>query len=253
MVDVLSPGDRLLAAEVALRLIEGEELRAGQARMVADPGFAEAVAEWERSLAPLFDEVAPVTPGAQVWTALSAQIGEAPTPAAARPTPTGAELPADFSRARRAARTWRAVAVGAMSIAAALLLALLLRPVPSLPPAITVPQAPSESIVAQLNDEEGGAILTARLDLSDDRLRIRPTAIPDGEGEPELWVIPADNTPRSLGLIRRDGASEVLLPADLRSQFADGATLALTLEPAEGAPHAAPTGAILSTARITRL
>lgn len=245
----MSPDDRLLAAEVALLLLDGEELRTALVRVRTDSDFADAVRDWERSFAPLFDEVAPVEPGAGVWDALVARIART----AGQERSASPELPADFSRTRRAARTWRAVAVGAMAIAAALLLALLLRPVPSLPPAISVPQAPSESIVAQLSDDEGGAILTARLDLSDDRLRIRPTAIPDGAGEPELWVIPADRTPRSLGLIRRDAASEILLPADLRAQFADGATLALTLEPAEGAPHAAPTGTILSTARITRL
>nr|WP_243846773.1 anti-sigma factor [Sphingomonas japonica] len=246
---MLSPDDRLLAAELALRLIDGEELRAARERQAVDESFAEAVAEWERSFAPLFDEVAPVQPGERVWDAIAAGVA-----APASGGGSGSVITPDFQRTRRALQRWRAIAVGAMSIAAALLLAVLLRPVPSLPPATTVAPAPTEAIVAQLSDGEGGAILTARLDLADDLLRVRPTAIPEGAGEPELWVIPAaDQTPRSLGLIRRDGATEILLPTQLREQFADGATLALTLEPREGAPHAAPTGTILSTARITRL
>jgi len=54
----------MLAAEYALRLLEGEDLRAATALMLTNPEFAKAVTDWETRLADLADEVEPVQPAA---------------------------------------------------------------------------------------------------------------------------------------------------------------------------------------------
>jgi len=55
----------MLAAEYALRLLEGEDLRAATALMLTNPEFAKAVTDWETRLADLADEVEPVQPAAR--------------------------------------------------------------------------------------------------------------------------------------------------------------------------------------------
>jgi anti-sigma-K factor RskA len=65
----------------------------------------------------------------------------------------------------------------------------------------------------------------------------------------ELWVVPADGSaPRSLGLVRADGATVLTaaLPVEAR-----GAALAISREPAGGSPTGAPTGPILGVGALS--
>ena len=50
------------AAEHALRLLTGDELRAAEARAASEPGFAAEVARWRGRLAPLADEIEETSP-----------------------------------------------------------------------------------------------------------------------------------------------------------------------------------------------
>ena len=77
-----------------------------------------------------------------------------------------------------------------------------------------------------------------------------PTA-PDAQGRvPELWLIPAGQAPRSLGAVAINESQTVTVPEDVRAALVAGSTLAITLEPAAGIPHAAPTGAIIAKGTI---
>lgn len=234
----------LLAAELVLGLLPADERAQSEALRERDPAFDAAVIAWEGRLAPLYDEIAEVAPDPALWSRIEARL---PAVAANDDVPASA-LP------------WK-VATGLFgTIAAALALVLITRPEPQPAPepriveapAPEVIQAPAETLVAQLNDGEGASMLAVRLDAGGE-LRVRATAIPAGQGEPELWVIPAGGAPVSLGLIAREGESRVALTGPRDGLLIDGATLALTLEPREGAPHQAPSGDILGTARITRL
>ena len=58
----------------------------------------------------------------------------------------------------------------------------------------------------------------------------------------ELWAVPAQGAPRSLGLVRADGATTLL-----RAHLLDNtAAFAVSVEPAGGSPPGAPTGPIVS-------
>ena len=63
----------------------------------------------------------------------------------------------------------------------------------------------------------------------------------------ELWAVPAEGAPRSLGLISADGASVVKRNRVMK----DTAALAVSLEPAGGSPTGAPTGPILYVGKLT--
>ncbi|TKD51250.1 anti-sigma factor [Sphingomonas baiyangensis] len=246
MADPAGPDDRdLLAAELALGLLDSDERADAEALIAGDAAFARDHARWEQRLAMLFDEVEEAVPGASVWERIDARIAPAAVPA----PPANDDMPAHDP-----ARKWK-IATGAFgSLAAGLALALVLQPEPPPPaPPRVVIQTPDDVIVAQLQGSDGASILALRLDPVGERLLVRATAIPDGAGEPELWVIPDGGAPRSLGLVARDGETSVRLGGDLGRLLRDGNTLALTLEPASGAPHAAPSGDILATTRLTQL
>jgi anti-sigma-K factor RskA len=57
----------------------------------------------------------------------------------------------------------------------------------------------------------------------------------------------------SLGFVSGDRAHTIAVPAKLRTAIAVGATLAITLEPQAGIPHAAPSGPIVAKGGIQQL
>ena len=55
---------------------------------------------------------------------------------------------------------------------------------------------------------------------------------------------------RSLGALSIDQSHTVTVPADARLALVPGSVLAITLEPAAGIPHAAPSGPIIAKGAI---
>jgi anti-sigma-K factor RskA len=68
-----------------------------------------------------------------------------------------------------------------------------------------------------------------------------------------LWVIPADGTPRSLGMIEKAGTTEMAMSAELKAWLVDGATLAVSLEPAGGSPTGLPTGPVIASGKLVTI
>ena len=66
----------------------------------------------------------------------------------------------------------------------------------------------------------------------------------------ELWIIASGEAPRSLGFVSNDKAHSIDIPATLRDAVAAGAIFAVTLEPEQGLPHAAPSGPIVAKGEI---
>jgi anti-sigma-K factor RskA len=63
----------------------------------------------------------------------------------------------------------------------------------------------------------------------------------------ELWVIPADGKPRSLGVVPDKVAAAMTVRPEHRAMLAEGVTLALSLEPEGGSPTGQPTGPVVMT------
>ena len=237
MVDRLDPDQEALAAELALGLLEGEARADALRRNLADPAFAAAVDAWRVRLDPMYDEFASVPP-AHLWPAIEARLA----PGLAR----------SDAAASRQIRRWRWLAAGSGALAASFAAAFLFaRPEP-----VTivreVVRAPTEVAVAQLGGK-AGTLLAANYEPDDGALRVRAIIVPEGPLVPELWVIPAGGAPQSLGLLDGHGVTKVTVPARLRALLIDGATLAVTMEPVEGAPHTAPSSAPIATGTISRI
>lgn len=222
----------MLAAELALGVLEGDALAQALRLKLMDEAFAALVEAWQARLAPLSAGFAAV-PGPDIWPAIARRL-EGMEPA----------------RPPAALRWWRIAALGSGALAASLALVLFLRPA-SAP--VTIVRPPEQIAVAQLDGGEKGALLAASYDAAAGELRIRAIRMPASRLAPELWIIPADGVPRSLGLVAANGSSRIAVAADHRGFMEEGATLAVTMEPRDGAPHRAPSSSPVAAGKISRI
>jgi anti-sigma-K factor RskA len=216
-----------LAAEYVLGTLQGGARRRFDALLVAHPALREAVAQWQERLAPLTISVVPVAPPERVWQGIEGRLfGEA--------TPT---------RDAASARWWQQLAIwrglsAFTSFAALALVVIVLQTPPTQAPVVVVlnqnPQAPlalQSSFVASISAD--GRALTLR--------PIQVAATAPGRAL-ELWAVPAQGAPRSLGLVQANATTTLI-----RSRLlADTAAFAVSVEPAGGSPTGAPTGPIVS-------
>ncbi|MGH6745201.1 anti-sigma-K factor RskA [Novosphingobium sp. PhB55] len=227
MVEMPEDQDRDgLAAELALGLLDGADRAAALRLCLSDPAFARRVEQWQLRLSPMLAAVPAAEPSSTVWNAIAARIG---APVAAAP---------------RGLRAWRAAALGAGALAASLALFVAMRPAPTVPD--------GSMAVSQMSGVEGGAIMAVAFDPRRGVLRF-DAGSPTGTGKsPELWVIPKDGVPRSLGLIQA-GSAEMPVADPMRPFLKTGATLAITMEDPATAPHQAPSAAPVMTGKISEI
>ena len=238
-------GPDMAAAELALGVLEGEERARAVRRGLSEPGFARAVEQWRQYLAQWFD-LWPAIPAPDILPRIDRSIdllsGTAGT-VAAHP---------------RRSRLWPSLAVLSSIAAAGLLVILLVRPV-SLPTVAPAPQAvpaapvaPSlPTLVASLEPEGKGTPMTVVYDQRSGALRLTETTLARANRSAELWVIPGDGTPRSLGLLHDRGGTALALGPALRAHLAAGATLAVSIEPVGGSRTGLPTGPVVAKGALS--
>ena len=204
--------DDALAAEYVLGVLDPSARLAAEARIKASPVFAELVAGWERRLSPLNDEFK-AGPAPDMLSRIEARL----IPQAPRKVP---------------ARLWPGLA--GMAVAALLVVV-----------ATATLTPPQPVLVATLATED--ARLVYEVQRFGDKLQItRAVGAPAVAGQVhELWVIAPDAAPASLGLLG-DQPLTVTYPALLT-----GWTLAVSVEPAGGAPTGAPTGPVILSVETT--
>jgi anti-sigma-K factor RskA len=105
-------------------------------------------------------------------------------------------------------------------------------------------------MIAALGSEDGRSAITATYDSAQGTMLLTPVALDTGELYPELWIIPADGKARSLGVINGDRPTKMDVSPDMRQYMNEGALLAITPEPAEGAPGGVATGPVLASGKI---
>jgi anti-sigma-K factor RskA len=218
--------DDILAAEYALGLLDEAEALAVQARARTDGPLSLRIAWWRDQLAPLAGEVATPAP-AGVWKKIEAQ------------------LPGNDNSATLMQR-WRAAAVAAMSVAAALVLFITMRP---LPVPIVLPPVPAPMMAALSGDKD---VVAVSYDATSGKLMIAPTTLDPGKGDAELWVIPEGGKPHSLGVVNAKLAEPHLVPEADRAYILPGATLAITQEVKGGSVTGQPAGPIVAAGKIIR-
>lgn len=228
---VLTPEERDgLAAELALGVLDGDARAAALRRLMADPNFSPGMIDtWEGRLAALYDAYVPFTPPETLWAGIENRIADS-----VQPSPAAGQL-----------RWWRAGALASAALAASLALVMVLRPTPPVPAA-----PPAQVAVAQIVGAPDGPMILARYDPASGGLTLRPTGVAPDRLAPELWIIPADGKPRSLGMIAGGAESRIPIDPSYRPFMTEGATLAVTMEAIDSAPHDAPSSPPIAAGKI---
>jgi len=230
-----------LAAEYALGLLEGEELLRARGLAASDAGFAAEVERWGERLAPMLDEIDEAEPPESVWLRLQSALA-------------GAQGDSNVVALRRKLGFWKGVSAAAAAAAASLALVVAYdatRLPPLGPPAAGQPAG--ATMVAAVMAEDKTMVLSAAWRPADNSLMIMPGAMQDAPGHShELWIIPADGRPRSLGLVTaRSG--EMPVDPDMAPHFSGKAKLAISVEPAGGSRSDLPTGPVVATGELQKV
>jgi len=215
-----------LAAEYALGTLRGRARARLRRWMREDAALARAVGEWEARLSPLAEAVRPVRAPARVWSEIEARVG-------GRPAASWWDRVA----------FWRPFGLLASGAMAALLAVVALLPAGRPPPVEPTPAA----YIAVLSDPRTQRpVLVATAARQDARLSVRtldPAILVSGRSL-ELWAVPKQGGPKSLGLLDAEHAT-LKLAGDADRVLGDVPLLAVSLEPRGGSPTGAPTGPVL--------
>ncbi len=225
----IDPRDVATAGEFVLGTLPRAEREAFRLRLLDEPLLLEEVARWETHFDPMADEVRPVSPPKSVWNKIDNRLF------------------ATASEARRSGPSgfWRWLAMG--SVCASAVLAAMLW--------LNMPRDASEPQlwVSDMFSADSSVRLTALYDEVDGEMRVSVGGLPPAEGRDfELWLIQGDLAPISLGVMPHEGQAAMPIPEDLRMLVAN-ATLAITDEPAGGAPGGVATGPIVAQAQMRRI
>ena len=216
-----------LAAEYALGTLRGRARDRLRRWMRDDAALARAVGEWEARLSPLAQAVEPVRAPARIWRGIESRLG-----GEARHTGWWGRV-----------AFWRPLGILASGAMAALLAVVALLPAVKPPPAQGVPAA----YIAVLSDPRTQrAVVVATATRHDTRLAVRaldPAILVSGKSL-ELWAVPRQGGPKSLGLLDAEQATLTLAGSADRT-LGDVPLLAVSLEPRGGSRTGAPTGPVL--------
>lgn len=242
MTDIRDEESDLLAAEYAIGLLDGDELRQARVRAAVDPDFADRVGWWESRLAPLLDEIGETTPAPdlreRVMRAVASAHGE-----------TGNVVSLD-----RQARRWRTYGLAMTAVAASLALVVGYEATRQAPAPVAQPVPVADVLVATLSSDQAETSLAVAYDRQRSSLLISPGRLDEPSGRTrQLWIIPAGGSPVSLGLIRAGAPQRLAVPATVGGYFRAEATIAVSDEPLGGSPTGQPTGAVLAAGPLVRI
>ena len=223
-----------LAGEYVLGTLRGRARQRFERVARTERIVADAVRGWEERLLPLAEALSPIAPPSRVWAAILARIRSAPAAPRARSllwTPVG---------------WWRGLALVGLATSLALAVALL-KPAP-----------PEGTLVVVLAGQDAKPALVATSARASRYLTVKaiaPVAVAPDRAL-ELWMLPAQGNPRSLGLVSMvspAGVARIELPTAADQALQNIPALAISLEPAGGSPTGLPTGPVLYTGPVQRL
>ncbi len=220
-----------LASEYVLGTLKGGARRRFESWLQDDAALRRAVAEWQDRLCPLAEMTPAISPSAQVWRAIEKRLDQSGAQAAQlQPGKrTGWKDSLDF---------WRRLGVASTALAAMLMVVLLARD-----PAVNL-AAPTS--IAVLTDDQARTAMVITGDARRGQLTVKVVA-PQTVGSDrslELWALPKDGAPRSLGLVAANAVVTLTLPKNMSPQSIPA--LAISLEPKGGSPNPnGPTGPVL--------
>jgi anti-sigma-K factor RskA len=224
----------MLAAEYALGSLRGSARRRFERWIMESARVREEVWFWEQKLNPLSTEVPEVSPPASVWGAVEQRLW---------PEVPGASRPRTSASNDWFWPGWSLVATAAVLVMAVMLLQ------PSPEPSGS--QLSGAIVQADTSDPLWLVSESGRNNL----LKLRSVAASAAKAgkDYELWIVPGNGQPLSLGVIPVGDVYQVTLTDKARQALSQSRTLAISLEPAGGSPTGAPTGPILHVAQLYEL
>ena len=189
---------------------------------------AAALRAWEPRLLPLAESLPPVAPPERVWPAIFGRI----------------QGPRESVSIWANLGLWRGLTLAGFATAMALAVVLLM----------PRPETPMETLVVVLAAQDTRPALIASANRSGRTLTVKAIAPvqPVADRVLQLWALPEQGSPRSLGLIA-GGVVRLELAAPAGQALQSVAALAVSLEPTGGSPTGLPTGPVLFSGPIQRL
>ena len=215
---------RALAADYAIGLMPAAARRRFEQLLLEDAALRAELAHWQHSLASLTDALPEQPVPDRVWQAITARI-----------EPQVLHVPE-----KRSFWNWMRVTAAVCSLAVVVFLSVLYN-----------------------RDETrySATLLTAdakpalKVQAHENYLQVEPLTLAavTPEQSLELWAIPADGKPISLGVIPAGGKGKVELSETQKALIGKPIALAVSLEPKGGSPTGQPTGPVLYQGALAAL
>lgn len=207
---------RALAADYAIGLMPPTARKRFEHLLQDDAPLRAELARWNTHLSQLTEPLVEQPVPDHVWQAIVARI-----------EPQTLHVPA-----RRPFWSWVRLSALACSLLIALTVGLLYN---------------RDSVQYKATLLSGTAQPGLSIEAHSDYLNVRPLelAAVDGGRSLELWAIPVEGKPVSLGLIPRDGDGRIVLSQSQQQLIRIPVVLAVSLEPQGGSPTGQPTGPVL--------
>ena len=219
-----------LTSEYVLGTMQGRARRRFQDYLKRDPDLRAEVARWEAHLTPLAARLPDIEPPARVWSRIEARLDRS-----VESTPVKA-----VSGFWASLGFWRTLGVGASGLAAVLLVAIVTLQPAEQEPMLTAVLAEDNNDARVYVEQPKSNVLLVKM--------VKPWKTNSGFAH-ELWVIPKNGAPRSLGVINAATDTKINL-AGLDAKLANGTLFAVSLEPPGGSPSGAPTGKVVCKGSI---
>jgi anti-sigma-K factor RskA len=234
-----------LAAEYVLGTMHGAARRRFQTYLERDAALRAEVNQWQARLVPLIDVVTPIEPPRRVWQKIEARLFDANS------TQTQASTVVSTPNAAKRGSasglfTWLTSRAGLTFAASALcgMLAVLLL-VRQLPP------YDQPMRVAVLEDTSGARMVIEQNKPQLLEVRMVKPWKANTSSSFQLWILPPDGAPRSIGLINQDGSTKIEMK-ELEGLLEGGLAFAVTREAKGGSVTGQPTMPILCKGVIAK-
>ena len=213
-----------LAAEYVLGTLRGRARRRFEGLMHGAAALRRTTREWNERLGAMAEFAPPVAPDRQVWRAIENRLGLRPA------------APAWQFWRHGSLGLWRGFGLASSALAAVLLAAVL----------VERPDTARTSDIASLTDEQARPALVVTADRARGVMTVKVVASValTPQQALQLWAVPRDGKPRSLGVLGASRELTLALPAGAIGD--DVAVLAVSLEPKGGSTNPdGPSGPIL--------
>jgi len=224
----------IFSAEYVLGTLHGAARKRFERWMMESAKVREEVWFWEQKLGLLSLEAQEVTPPSSVWSSIERRLWQVES--------RGGKAQS------RANHRWFWPSWSVMATAAALVMAVVL-----LQPSTEVSQTQLSGAIVQADTSDPLWLVSETG--QDNLLKMRSVAASAAEAgkDYELWIVPENGQPLSLGIIPVGGLHEVTLTDKARQALSQSRTLAISLEPLGGSTTGQPTGPILHVAKLYEL